>query len=142
MTTANHNKEKRDIAMNQTVSKPILMMIYKMKKRIFILVSLFSFAFSLVSSAQRTIKTEEVDVVKAYHPLLADADKIQSQASPADIDTSMETLKYDVKQHVIPLPFTPAEIKPLALPEKAGAHTKQFSNGNNNSRRFQRIWAT
>src|SRR6476619_6917830 len=102
------------------VSNRVYMINYKMKmaKRFFILLSIFSFQFSLFSSAQGTIKTEEVDVVKAYHPLLADADKIQLQASPADIDTSMETLKYDVKEYVIPLPFTPAEIKPLALPDE------------------------
>jgi len=71
----------------------------------------------IFSYAQDNIKSEEVDIVKAYQPLLADAVKIQLHAEPAAIDTSMQPLQYNVKEHVIELPFTPAEIHPIALPE-------------------------
>src|ERR1051325_10394483 len=59
--------------------------------------------FTIHSFAQETIKSEEVDIVKAYQPLLADAVKIQLHADPASIDTTMQPLQYDVKEHVISL---------------------------------------
>lgn len=82
---------------------------------------LIAFFFSIPSFAQQNIKSEEVDVVKAYQPLLADAVKIPLHAEPAPVDTAMQPLKYDVKQHVVSLPFTPSEIKPLALPQQEQA---------------------
>src|SRR6185503_2456380 len=63
--------------------------------------------FTIHSFAQGTIRNEEVDIVKAYQPLLADAVKIQLHADPAPIDTTMQPLQYSVKEHVIELPFVP-----------------------------------
>ncbi|HYV94791.1 MAG TPA: hypothetical protein VE978_23660 [Chitinophagales bacterium] len=90
-----------------------------MKKngRIFLLVCIHYSLFTIHSFAQETIRSEEVDIVKAYQPLLADAVKIQLHADPAPIDTTMQPLQYDVKEHVIELPFSPAEIRPIALPQ-------------------------
>jgi len=83
---------------------------------------LYLLLFTGYSSAQ--IKTEEVDIVKAYQPLLADAVKIQFTARPAQVDTSIQPLQYDVKAHLIEVPFTPAEIKPIALPEAEAKATQ------------------
>lgn len=83
-----------------------------------ILCSIFFLVPHIFSNAQENIKSEEVDIVKAYQPLLADAVKIQLHAEPAAIDTTMQPLQYDVKQYVIKLPFTPAEIQPIALPQE------------------------
>ena len=83
-----------------------------------ILCTVFFFPFCIFCRAQDNIKSEEVDIVKAYQPLLADAVKIQLHADPSSIDTSMQPLQYEVKQHVIELPFTPAEIQPVALPQE------------------------
>lgn len=80
--------------------------------------TVFFFPLCIFCSAQENIKGEEVDIVKAYQPLLADAVKIQLHADPAAIDTTMQPLQYDVKQHVLELPFTPAEIQPVALPQE------------------------
>src|SRR5580765_7432471 len=83
-----------------------------------ILCSVFFLVPYIFSNAQENIKSEEVDIVKAYQPLLADAVKIQLHAEPAAIDTTMQPLQYDVKQYVIKLPFSPAEIQPVALPQE------------------------
>lgn len=69
--------------------------------------------------AQDQIKSQEVDIVKSYQPLLADADKIDFEAEPAPVDTTMQSLKYDVKGHLIDVPFTPAEIRAVSLPTDA-----------------------
>ncbi|MBK9732891.1 MAG: hypothetical protein IPO83_16685 [Chitinophagaceae bacterium] len=80
----------------------------------------FSFLMMLISFqhsfSQGNIAAEQVDIVKAYQPLLADAEKIDFNAEPALTDTSMTTLSYDVKPHLIEVPFIPAEIRAVSLP--------------------------
>ncbi len=66
--------------------------------------------------AQGNIAAEQVDIVKAYQPLLADAEKIDFVAEPAAADSSMPALSYEVKSHLIEVPFTPAEIRAVSLP--------------------------
>jgi hypothetical protein len=48
----------------------------KKQWQLFILVVTAAF-IPLFSNAQGTIKTEEVDIIKPYQPLLADAEKIE-----------------------------------------------------------------
>jgi hypothetical protein len=59
---------------------------------------------------------EEVDIVKTYQPLLADADKIDFLAQPASQDTAIKKLTYEVKDHLIEVPYTPAEMRVVSLP--------------------------
>lgn len=66
--------------------------------------------------AQGNIAAEQVDIVKAYQPLLSDAEKIDFAAEPVAADTSMPVLSYEVKSHLIEVPFTPAEIRAVSLP--------------------------
>lgn len=78
--------------------------------------SLLLFCFSNRSYSQGNISMEQVDIVKAYQPLLADAEKIVFKAEPVVADSSITELKYDVKPHLISVPFVPAEIRAVALP--------------------------
>src|SRR5437867_100448 len=96
--------------------KNSLRLMMKNSGKFFLLLFIHYSLFTIHSYAQE-IKSEEVDIVKAYQPLLADAVKIQLHADPAPIDTAMQPLNYDVKEHVIELPFSPAEIRPIALPQ-------------------------
>lgn len=68
--------------------------------------------------SQGNISMEQVDIVKAYQPLLADAEKIGFYAEPAVGDTSLAALTYDVKPHLVTVPFVPAEIRAVALPAR------------------------
>ncbi|HUM48577.1 MAG TPA: hypothetical protein PLD84_16710, partial [Chitinophagales bacterium] len=70
------------------------------------------------SFSQGNISTEQVDIVKAYQPLLADAERIGLPAEPAARDTSITSLEYDVKPHLIEVPFVPAEIRAVSLPSQ------------------------
>ena len=70
--------------------------------------SLLLFCFSNRSYSQGNISMEQVDIVKAYQPLLADAEKIIFKAEPVVADSSITELKYDVKPHLISVPFVPA----------------------------------
>lgn len=88
--------------------------------RQFLVFTLCCSLFTLHTFAQE-IKSEQVDIVKAYQPLLADAVKIQLHAEPSSIDTTMQPLKYDVVKHVIEVPFIPADIRPIALPQEQPA---------------------
>lgn len=71
------------------------------------------------SVAQGNIAAEQVDIVKAYQPLLADAEKIDFVAEPAATDSSLPVLSYEVKSHLIEVPFTPADIRAVSLPASA-----------------------
>lgn len=66
--------------------------------------------------SQGNIAMEQVDIVKSYEPLLADAEKITWQAMPVPSDTSKDALQYDVKPHLKELPFIPADARAVALP--------------------------
>ncbi len=85
---------------------------------IIVIMSLFTFFTSQHCSAQGIIKTEEVDIIKPYQPLLADAEKIEFKAQPARVDSNIEVLDYDVKSHLIEVPFIPAEIRAVSLPKE------------------------
>ena len=77
---------------------------------------LLLFCFSNHSYSQGNISMEQVDIVKAYQPLLADAEKIVFNAEPVIADTSKTELTYDVKPHLVSVPFVPAEIRAVSLP--------------------------
>src|SRR4030095_12633195 len=81
------------------------------------LLTIYFVLLSILSMGQGNIKTEEVNIVKPYQPLLSDAEKIMFTASPATTDTNMQEIKYDVKSHLIEVPFIPAEIRAVALPK-------------------------
>ncbi|MBA3647649.1 MAG: hypothetical protein H0W62_03715 [Chitinophagales bacterium] len=80
------------------------------------LLSLLSPFISFRAIAQANIKSEEIDIVKPYQPLLADAQKINLEAAPAKVDTAIVPLNYSVNAHLIAVPFAPAEIRALSMP--------------------------
>ncbi|MBA2423251.1 MAG: hypothetical protein H0V61_08505, partial [Chitinophagales bacterium] len=82
----------------------------------FMVVSVFTSLISAPSMAQGIIKTEEVNIIKPYQPLLADAEKIEFQAEPAQVDSNIDVLEYNVKSRLIEVPFVPAEIRAISLP--------------------------
>jgi hypothetical protein len=79
------------------------------------LLLLFSFKQSI---AQNGVSSEQIEVVKAYQPLLADAVMIQFSATLPAPDTSKPQLTYDVPDRVINVPYSPALLKPIAIPKE------------------------
>ncbi|MFN5402621.1 MAG: hypothetical protein ACK5AS_10930 [Bacteroidota bacterium] len=61
------------------------------------------------------IKSDTIFVVKDYKPLLADADKYIFQAPLPQPDSAKLKLKYNINPQLKKLPFTPSELKPVAM---------------------------
>ncbi|MCS6917830.1 MAG: hypothetical protein NZM08_09140 [Chitinophagales bacterium] len=76
--------------------------------------SLAVFSLSLFG---QTLPVEEIDVVKQYRPQLTEAEKIQSRAEAPPRDTTLYPITYPPFSLQLPLPFTPADVKPLAVPK-------------------------
>ncbi|MFN3940603.1 MAG: hypothetical protein ACK4IY_08435, partial [Chitinophagales bacterium] len=83
-----------------------------MQKRIFIF---FIILRTVCVIAQTGVSDEQVDVIRDYNPILADALKISLTAqSPANTNTP-EVLQYNVDVDYYELPYQPVKIKPIAL---------------------------
>ena len=84
-----------------------------------VLLMLFYFLFSFNKSfAQNGVSTEQIEIVKAYQPLLADAVMIQFSPSLPSPDTTKPKLVYDVPGRVVNVPYSPALLKPIAMPKE------------------------
>lgn len=74
----------------------------------------------IVSSAQDTTKSKEVNVTSQFKPTLKEAAKINFNATPPAADTSRPRLQYNIPNQNLALGFTPGSLKPLALEVDSG----------------------
>jgi len=95
--------------------------------RIILLQGILFFIVLQQGYSQEKIKSAEVDIVKPYQPLLADAEKITFKAQAAEVDSSIKSLEYNVETHLIEVPFIPAEIRVVALPKEIETATQNNS---------------
>lgn len=65
--------------------------------------------------AQTGVSGEEVDVIRDYNPILADALKINLTANTPESETKPEALVYNTDVKYFELPYQPVKIKPIAL---------------------------
>ena len=65
--------------------------------------------------AQGTLDSEEVDVIRDYNPILADAVKVGITGLIPDNDTETAPLTYNVPLTFYTMPYQPIRIKPVAL---------------------------
>ena len=65
--------------------------------------------------AQGTLGSEEVDVIRDYNPILADAVKVGITGLIPDNDTETAPLTYNVPLTFYTMPYQPIRIKPVAL---------------------------
>src|SRR5574338_705733 len=77
-------------------------------------------AVGIVSSAQDTTKSKEVNVTSQFKPTLKEAAKINFNATPPAADTSRPRLQYNIPNQNLALGFTPGSLKPLALEVDSG----------------------
>lgn len=66
-------------------------------------------------SAQTGVSDEEVDVIRDYNPILADALKINLTAQTPESTAKPEALVYNTNVKYFELPYQPIKIKPIAL---------------------------
>lgn len=74
--------------------------------------------FSLLAGgvfAQGNLETEEVDVIRDYNPILADAVKVSVTGNIPEGNDSVEELTYEVPLTFYDMPYQPIRIKPVAL---------------------------
>ena len=86
------------------------------RKIFFFLIGLL--APMLVSSQTnggKPIGDEEIDIVKPYQPLLADAVKISFEATLPEADSSTENYQYLIQPKLFSLPYTPPKLKAVAM---------------------------
>jgi hypothetical protein len=77
-------------------------------------------ATGIVSSAQDTTKSKEVNVTSQFKPTLKEAAKINFNATPPAADTTRPRLQYNIPNQNLALGFTPGSLKPLALEVDSG----------------------
>lgn len=83
-----------------------------MQKQLFIF---FLILGSLSAMAQTGVSDEQVDVIRDYNPILADALKISLTAQVPSSSAVPETLQYKMDVNYFELPYQPVKIKPIAL---------------------------
>lgn len=96
---------------------------------------------SLQTLAQDTLRTDVVDVVKEFKPILSEAIKIQSNPNPEIPETTIPVFNYDVPEKRMDGQPTLYTIKPLSLgtsllPKLKNNYTK-LGYGNYNSPLFE-----
>ncbi|MES2780196.1 MAG: hypothetical protein V4651_09905 [Bacteroidota bacterium] len=98
-------------------------------------------ATGLQTFAQDTLRTDVVDVVKAFKPILSESIKIQSNPNPEIPETKVPVFSYDVPEKRMDGQPTLYTIKPLSLgtsllPKLKNNYTK-IGYGNYNSPLFE-----
>lgn len=73
------------------------------------------FFLPVVLFAQTGVSDEQVDVIRDYNPILADALKINISAQVPDNKSTPQPLDYNTKVKYFELPYQPVKIKPIAL---------------------------
>lgn len=96
--------------------------------------------------AQDTLRTDVVDVVKAFKPILSEALKIQSNPNPEIPETQKPVFTYNVPEKTPEGNLTVYTIKPLSLgtsllPKLKTNYTK-LGYGNYNTPLFETYWST
>ncbi len=81
--------------------------------------------FSVNKAIAQNVSSEQIEVVKAYQPLLADAVMIQFSPSLPPPDTTKPQLTYDVPGRLVNVPYSPALLKPIAMPKERPDTTSQ-----------------
>jgi hypothetical protein len=98
-------------------------------------------SFSLALHAQDSLRTEVVDVVKAFKPILSESMKIQSNPNPEIPETKKPTITYQIPEKRMEGNPTLYTIKPLSLgtallPKLKNNYTK-LGYGNYNTPLFE-----
>ena len=114
------------------------------KIKIYTLAALLTTGFHL--RAQDTLRTDVVDVVKAFKPILSESIKIQSNPNPEIPETKTPVFTYDVPEKRMDGQPTLYTIKPLSmgpslLPKLKNNYTK-IGYGNYNSPLFETYFNT
>ena len=79
---------------------------------------LFSFVFAAIGTVQSQVTgNEDVDVVSAYNPILADAVKENFDAQIPANNVKPEKLDYNIPIDFYQIPYQPVKVKPIRLPD-------------------------
>jgi hypothetical protein len=83
------------------------------------LASIFCFIAPIVLSAQQTLPTEKVDVIKDFEVRLKDSEKKNFQPELPVIKSSIVPQTYDVTAKPIQVEYAPPAIRPLAIKKES-----------------------
>ena len=79
---------------------------------------LFSFVFATIGTVRSQVTgNEDVDVVSAYNPILADAVKENFDAQIPANNVKPEKLDYNIPIDFYQIPYQPVKVKPIRLPD-------------------------
>jgi len=76
---------------------------------------------------EQDLENQEIDVVKAYSPILADAVKIKFLASLPKLEKEKAKLSYEAPHRLLHIDYPAPEMRPLALPRESIAESKYDS---------------
>ena len=75
-------------------------------------------AIAKFASAQEDeIKSQEIDIIKPYQPILADAVKIPFVPQIEKNKAEKQPVSYDVPAKLMEIPYTAPNLKPAAMPK-------------------------
>jgi hypothetical protein len=90
------------------------------KHSIIICLSLFSIAnICLAQTPEGNLRSEEIDIIKPYQPILADAVKISFTPQPPKNDINVEALSYDINPKLPTIQYLAPSLKPVAVSKDA-----------------------
>ena len=90
----------------------------KMKK-IFLLLSFFIILKpTMAQDSGDNIKSEEIDIIKPYQPILADAVKIPFVPNVVKNTTEKQSVSYDSPAKLLDVPYQAPSLKPAAMPKE------------------------
>ena len=88
-----------------------------MKKIILLLLLLISLKPAMAQDSGDNIKSEEIDIIKPYQPILADAVKILFVPNIVKNTAEKQSVNYDVPAKLLELPYQIPNSKPAAMPK-------------------------
>jgi hypothetical protein len=92
-----------------------------MKKIKLIVLLLMIAKFSMAQDDE--IKSQEIDIIKPYQPILADAIKMPFTAQIEKNKTEKQPVNYDIPTKLIDIPYVAPTLKPAAMPKDYNKET-------------------
>jgi hypothetical protein len=85
-------------------------------KKIYLIIMMLAIA-KFASAQEDEIKSQEIDIIKPYQPILADAVKISFVPQIEKNKTEKQPVSYDVPAKLMEIPYTAPSLKPAAMPK-------------------------
>ncbi len=88
-----------------------------MKKLFFVLLLMIALKPVMAQDSGDNIKSEEIDIIKPYQPILADAVKIPFVPNVVKNTTEKQSVSYDIPAKLLDVPYQAPSLKPAAMPK-------------------------